>query len=112
MTSLLLGFGFSLFTAIVVLVGDYLIKVAADDGMPVTSRHVITGCLLYAGSALLWFVAVRHITLAQAGVGFSMFSLIALALLGAVYFDEPIRNREIAGIGCAMLSMILMIRLA
>ncbi len=30
MTSVLFGFGFSLFTAIVVIYGDYLIKIAAD----------------------------------------------------------------------------------
>ncbi len=112
MTSLIFGFGLSLFTALVVIFGDYLIKVAADGGMPVTSRLVLAGCLLYAISALLWYASLRHVTLAQAGVGFSMFSLIALAIIGAVYFDEPLYRREIAGICCAVVSMFLMVRIA
>ena len=112
MTSLLLGFGFSLFTALVVIFGDYLIKLAADDGSPVYSRLVLLGCLLYAGSAMLWYFSLLHISLAQAGVAFSMLSLIALAVLGALVFNEPLHGREIAGIGCALAAMVLMARIA
>ncbi|MBJ6370831.1 hypothetical protein [Sedimentitalea arenosa] len=111
MTSVLFGFGFSLFTAIVVIYGDYLIKIAAD-GSAVGTRLLVIGCLLYACSAVLWYVSLLHITLAQAGVAFSMFTLIALATLGAVVFDEPLQRREIAGIGCALLAMVLMVRVA
>ncbi len=46
------GYAFALFTALVVLVGDYLIKVAAYGEHPFTSRHVIGGVLLYGASAL------------------------------------------------------------
>lgn len=112
MTSILFGFGFSLFTALVVIFGDYLIKLAADAGSPVHSRLVLAGCLLYAGSALLWYFSLLHISLAQAGVAFSMISLVALALLGVFVFDEPLHLREIAGIGCALLAMVLMVRIA
>jgi len=106
------GYAFAFLTALIVLVGDYLIKVAADGEHPFTSRHVIGGVLLYGVSALLWYVAMRHVTLAQAGVAFSMFSLLALCALGVFFFDETIRTREALGIGCAMLSMILMVRIA
>ena len=106
------GYAFALFTALVVLVGDYLIKVAADGEHPFTSRHVIGGVMLYGASALLWYFAMRHVTLAQAGVAFSMFSLLALCALGVFFFDETIHTREALGIGCAMLSMVLMVRIA
>ena len=112
MTSLFLGLAFSLFTALVVIAGDTLIKLAADGGQPVTSRLVLLGCLLYAGSAVFWYAAMRHITLAQGGVAFSMFSLIALALIGAAAFGEPIREREAVGIGFALVAMVLMARIA
>jgi undecaprenyl phosphate-alpha-L-ara4N flippase subunit ArnF len=112
MTSVLFGFGFSLFTALVVIFGDYFIKIAADSGGSfASSRLLLLGCLLYAGSALLWYVSLQHIGLAQAGVAFSMFTLIALALLGALLFDEPLYGREIAGIGCALIAMVLMVRI-
>ena len=112
MLALTFGFGFSLFTALIVIYGDYLIKLAADGGQPVTSNLVLAGCALYASSAVLWFFALHHVTLSQAGVAFSMFSLLALCAIGAIYFDEPLYTREYLGIGCALLSMVLMVRIA
>ena len=41
-----------------------------------------------------------------------MFTLLALCIIGALYFDEPVRMREAAGIGCALMSMVLMVRVA
>lgn len=112
MTSLIFGLGFSLFTALVVILGDTMIKHAADSGRTIASAHVMAGVVLYGVSALLWFVAMRHVTLAQAGVAYSMFSLIALCLIGAILFDEPIRLREYLGILLACAAMVLMIRVA
>lgn len=112
MSAIMFGFSFSLFTALVVIVGDIVIKVAADGAMPLTSRYVLAGCALYGISAILWYFTMRYVTLAQGGVAFSMLNLLALCALGALYFDEPVRMREAAGIGCALLSMFLMIRVA
>ncbi len=112
MTSIAFGYSFALITALIVLVGDYVIKLAADGNMPLTSTHVILGCLFYGASALLWYGSMRFITLAQAGVAFSMFSLLALCALGVIFFDEVIYPREAVGIGLALLSMVLMVRIA
>lgn len=109
---LILGFGFTLFTAAIVILGDYLIKLAADDGQQMMSPLVVAGCALYAISALLWFLALHHVTLSQAGVAYSMFTLLALCAIGVVYFDEELYLREYAGIGCALLAMVLMVRVA
>jgi undecaprenyl phosphate-alpha-L-ara4N flippase subunit ArnF len=108
MSQIAIGFLFSFFTAAVVLVGDVFIKQAADAGHTAVSKLVLVGVVLYAASALLWFVSVRHIPLATAGVAFSMASLVALALIGAFYFKEPFGLRDIAGIGCALVAMVLM----
>ena len=112
MMPLVIGFVFTLFTAAVVIFGDYLIKLAADDGQPMMSPLVIAGCALYAFSALLWFLAVRHVTLSQAGVAYSMFTLLALCAIGVIYFGETLHAREYAGIACALLAMVLMVRVA
>ena len=110
MTSLSLGFLFSLLTAAVVIAGDLLIKHAADDGRPLLSWPVLLGCLLYAGSGLAWYGAMRHLDLGQGGVVFSMFSLLALCALGGALFEEEIGLRESLGIGCALASLVLMAR--
>lgn len=112
MATAFLGYGFALFTALFVLGGDYIIKVAADNGLALTSRHMIAGCMIYGLSAILWYVAMRNISLAQAGVAFSMFSLLALCAIGVLFFDEVIYPREALGIALALVSMVLMVRIA
>ena len=41
-----------------------------------------------------------------------MRTLIALAIIGALYFNETLHAREYAGLGCALLAMVLMSRVA
>ena len=106
----LIGLSFALLTGLVVIFGDVMIKIAADRSGPGVVGLLSLGCLIYAASAVLWFWAMRHTTLAQAGVAYSMFTLLALALIGAVWFKEALAMREWAGIGCALASMVLMAR--
>lgn len=112
MPAILNGYAFAFLTAIVVIAGDTIIKVAADGGHAIHHRYVVLGCALYGLSALMWFAAMRHVTLAQAGVAYSMLTLLALCAIGAVWFDEPVRGREAAGIFCALAAMVLMVRFA
>ena len=101
------GVLFSLFTALVVIAGDYAIKIAADRAA-LASVPMYFGVALYAASAVLWFFAMRHVSLGQAAVLYSMLTLIALCAMGALVFGEPIGKRELAGMGCALLAMVLM----
>ncbi|WP_172839411.1 EamA family transporter [Tateyamaria omphalii] len=112
MAHILFGFAFTFVTAMVVIAGDYVIKLAADGNQPMWSGFVVLGVALYGVSALFWFYAMQHVSLAQAGVAYSMLTLIALAVIGAVAFGEPLYAREYAGLGCAVLAMLLMSRLA
>ena len=112
MTQFAFGYGFALFTALFVIAGDVALKYAADGQMPLTSRHVLFGAAIYAASALFWYFAMRHITLAQAGVAYSMLTLIALAVIGTLYFGETLAAREYAGLACACAAMVLMSRIA
>jgi undecaprenyl phosphate-alpha-L-ara4N flippase subunit ArnF len=110
MHSYAFGLGFALVTAIIVILGDLALKFAADRQHTVASILVAAGVVAYALSALLWFAAMRHVSLGQAAVAYSMFTLVALVLLGAFLFAEPLRFREFAAIGCALLAMALMSR--
>ncbi len=110
MTSILFGFAFAFLTAIWVILGDFLIKLAADGEHPVWSALVFAGCAIYAASAVFWFYAMRHVTLGQAGVAYSMITLVALCAIGVVWFGERMAARELAGLGCALMAMVLMAR--
>lgn len=110
MTQTLFGYALTSVTVILVLAADYILKHAADAEMNFLSRPVVVGSLIYAISAVLWFFAMRHISLAEAGIAFSMLSMLAICAMGAVFFGERIATREILGIGCAIASMCLMVR--
>ncbi len=101
------GLLFSLFTALVVILGDVAIKIAADRAS-LASLHMATGMVLYAASAVLWFFAMRHVTLGQAAVAYSMLTLIALFIIGAFAFGEPMGWRELTGVAFAVAAMALM----
>ena len=104
------GYAFALSCALIVIIGDTILKHAADKGHSIISPHIALAVGLYAVSAIAWFLAMRHITLAQAGVAYTMFSLLALCAIGALLFGEPLRLREWAGIGCAVAAILLMVR--
>lgn len=110
MAQLFFGFSFVLVTALVVIIGDFILKLAAEGGKPIWSLWVIAGCAIYAASAVFWFFAMRHIALGQAGVIYSMLTLLALCLIGVIWFDEHLAAREYAGIVCAIAAMVLMVR--
>ncbi|WP_171060809.1 hypothetical protein [Poseidonocella sp. HB161398] len=110
MQGILTGLGFSLVTALVVILGDLVIKLAADRGAISEGAHFLTGgCLLYLVSALMWFLAMRHIPLGAAAVAYSGFTLLGACALGVLVFGEPFRLREALGIACALASVLLML---
>ena len=110
MVPIAVGYLFCFACALVVILGDYFIKRAADDVLGLYSHLFIGGATLYCISAGMWYFAMRQVTLAQAGVAYSMLTLIALCIIGAVFFEEPIRTRESLGIVFALISMVLMTR--
>ncbi|WP_172299363.1 hypothetical protein [Pseudoruegeria sp. HB172150] len=104
------GYLFALACALIVILGDTILKLAAEKGHGLPSPHVAAGTVLYAVSAIAWFLAMRHISLAQAGVAYTMFSLLALCAIGAVFFGETIGLREALGILCAITAIVLLVR--
>lgn len=102
----------ALFCALIVILGDTVLKAAAEKGETLLSQPMLLGCLLYAVSAVAWFLSMRHISLTQGAIAYTMFSLIALAVIGALVFGERLQTRELAGIACALAAVVLMIRVA
>lgn len=103
-----LGYGFVLACASIVVLGDALMKLGADRDAEVLSPYVGIGALLYALSALAWFYAMRHITLTQGAVLYTVFSLLVLCVIAALVFDERLGPREFTGIAAAVVAVILL----
>lgn len=108
--AVLLGYSFALLTVALAIAGDYFIKLAADSGRQLFSLNFTIGAMFYLGSAAMWFGSLRQISLAQAGVAYAMLTLLAVCALGIFVFEERLHAKEVVAIGCAMLSMFLMVR--
>lgn len=107
-----LGFICALVSTLFIVGGDLLIKLAADRNDGLLSMSFAIGCALYGFAAVGWYLALQNLTLGQAAVAFSMFTMIALCAAGVIFFGERLMTRELLGIGCAVASMLLMIRMA
>ncbi|MEI4472582.1 hypothetical protein [Frigidibacter sp. MR17.24] len=104
------GYALCALASLIVLLGDYFVKLAVESGHPLTSRPLAAAGLLYALSAVAWYFTFQHMTLAQSGVAVAVFSLLALVGLGVVCFGETLAPRDWLGIGCALASLALMAR--
>jgi len=99
----------SIFLLVVVTtIGDYFLKLASQEIQPIQNKWFIAGCIVYALSALGWVFTLRSTKLATAGVAYSLGTILLLTALGIVVFGERLNRYEVAGIGCAILSIVLL----
>lgn len=101
------GFLFALLTALIDLAGDVVIKTAADKGR-FLSLATGAGVLLYAITAICWYVVMRNVGLGLGAVFYSMLGLIATVAIGAIWFGDAFGARQILGLGLAVGAMALM----
>ena len=97
----------SLVTAATV-VGDYLIKIASDRSDGLLTYHFVLGALLYGLPAFGWFYLMREHSLALTAVMYSAATMIFLALLGHLAFQEPLRLKDLVGLVLAVSAVILL----
>ena len=91
--SFTIGLFLVLVAALIAITGDSFIKLAGDRSA-FLSPPMMLGVAFYGASAVIRYVAMRHVSLAQAAVAYSMLTLAAL--------------RDAAGVGCAIAAMALM----
>lgn len=87
--------------------GDYLIKLATGHRAGMASMFFVAGALLYALSAIGWFHLMRSHSLTWIAVSYSAATLIFLATLGVVVFDEVLRGRDVVAVGMALGAVVL-----
>ena len=64
---LFIGYSVCFAATLVVIAGDYCLKLAADRDLAAHSVLAVAGSLLYAASGIGWYVVLRNLTLAQMG---------------------------------------------
>lgn len=92
--------------------GDYFLKLANDSDSPFTSRHFVLGTLIYASMAFGWVIVFRTLKFAHVGVYYSISTVLLLCLVGFFFFNETLKPMEIVGVCLALISLLLLARVA
>jgi drug/metabolite transporter (DMT)-like permease len=112
MIDLVLGLSLAVFLSLVVVFGDYLIKIASLQSGFSGWYLLAIGAIVYALTAVGWFFVMRHAKLSTLGVIYGMTCIIALTLLSVFYFKETLNGFEIFGIILALISIVILARFA
>ncbi|MBU3904898.1 MAG: transporter [Nanoarchaeota archaeon] len=98
--------------AIIGVAGDFFIKLAGNGTNFIQLKWFIIGFIIYASTAVGWFFVMKYIKLSTIGVFYSITTILLLTLVGVFYFKENINTLEIIGIIFAIISLILLAKVA
>ena len=100
---------FILLAIVVVQIGgDYFVKIASTGADGLFSLAFMIGMLLYGATAIGWYFLMKIHSLAEIGVIYSASTLILLAALGHVAFNESVGLRQLFGLSLAVVSIVIM----
>lgn len=98
------------------LIGDYFLKLAAiapDRAGGLTEGQAFgLGVVMYFFSAIAVVIALRHMPVATFGVWYSVLTILAMAAMGVLLFEERLAFRDVLGIGLALAGLACMTRAA
>ncbi len=92
--------------------GDYFLKVASSNKLPFLNWNFAVGLVIYGLSAFGLVLVMPHLKLAYIGVWYCLTMVLFLCLVGALFFNESLRPKEWLGVGLAVVSLLLLSRIA
>ena len=92
------------------VIGDYFLKLAADEEHSLRTLPFLVGFLVYASTAFGWVFVMRHLKLATIGVVYSVCMILMLAGMGIFFFGETLDRYEVLGIVLAVAAIALLAR--
>lgn len=98
--------------ALIAVAGDYFLKVASSSESVFLNWSFLIGFLIYGLSAFGLVLVMPHLKLAYIGVIYCLTMVLSLCLLGSVFFGESLRLSEWLGVGLAVVSLLLLYRIA
>lgn len=103
--------GFVLLLNLVVLLGDYFLKLAGAEE-DLESRFFAIGFAIQMLTTVGWFFAMKHLKLTTLAVYYSVSTVLYLTALGVFVFHERLNLYELLGVATAILSLFLLTRFA
>jgi multidrug transporter EmrE-like cation transporter len=104
----LVGLGLVLLLSVVGALADWALKLASEQASPFTSGYFFLGMGVYMVTAFVWVPVMQHVKLSVLGAFYSVATTLLLAALGTGVFGEVLSTREWVGMGCAILSLVLL----
>jgi drug/metabolite transporter (DMT)-like permease len=98
--------------SVVVLVGDYFIKLSGSKEVYLEPRLFAVGFVIESLTTVGWFYAMKHLKLAAVATYYAVLTVLLLAALGFFVFDERLNIYEVVGLGSAVLALVLLTRFA
>ena len=98
------------FMSLVVLVGDYFIKLSGNKEAYIEPRLFVIGFVIESLATLGWFYAMKHLKLATVATYYSVSTILLLAALGFFVFDERLNIYEVVGLSAAVFSLVILAR--
>jgi len=97
--------------SLVGVLGDYFIKLSGHSEIKyIDFKWFIVGFLIYSSTAIGWFFVMKHIKLSTLGVIYGVTTVVALTIVGILFFKEHLNIYEIIGIIAGVSSIILLSR--
>lgn len=104
--AILITIGFS----VVGVVGDYFLKLAADEPRSLRTLWFYIGLFVYGSTAFGWVFAMKHLKLATISAIYSVSMILMLAVVGVVGFRQSLSYLEMAGLAMAIGALVLLVR--
>lgn len=101
---------FVVLISLVGVLGDYILKLAGSGSKYVDVKLFVIGTIVYASTAVGWFFVLKHIKLGSLGLIYATTTIIALSIVGMVFFKESYTPYEITGLLLGLISIILLAR--
>ena len=99
-----------LLISVITACGDFCMKLAGNSGTFINIKWFLFGMALYMVTGVGWFVAMRSVKMSSIGVIYGVTTVILLAIIGVLFFDEKLNWLEIAAILMGISSIVLLVR--
>ncbi len=98
--------------SLVGVLGDYFLKLSGHGSSYINWPLFLIGMAVYSSTAIGWFFVMKNIKLGTLGVVYATTTVLALALVGALFFKESLNVYEVLGVVAGLISIFLLSRFA
>jgi multidrug transporter EmrE-like cation transporter len=102
---------FTILLSTIGVAGEYLFKLASQASRPFFTGAFVAGLTFVAATAIGGVIAMRHLKLASLASVYCAWTILLLTLIGRFSFAEKLNAPELAGVSCAIASVVLLFRI-